>query len=47
MAGFDTFEGALADARLLGKLSLGETCFDAASLDTLTQNGGNRGICQL
>lgn len=43
----DTLEGALADARLLGELSLGQVCFDTVSRDPLTQDPGDGSIGQL
>jgi len=47
VAGLDTLEGALADARLLGKLGLSQAGFDAVSLDPLAENVGDCGVGEL
>lgn len=46
-AGLDTLEGALADARPLGELSLGQARFDAVSRDPLADQLSNGCISQL
>ena len=46
-ARLDTLEGALADARLLGQLSLGEARSDAMALDPLAKDLGDGSIGQL
>lgn len=46
-ARLETLDGALADGRPLGKLGLGQACFDAVSLDPFTQDLGDRCIRQI
>ena len=46
-AGLDTLEGALADARALGELSLRQAGFDTVARDPLAESLGDRSVGQL
>jgi hypothetical protein len=47
LAGLDSLEGPLADAGLLGELSLGQARFDTVPLDALTQDLSDGCISEL
>ncbi|HUA24136.1 MAG TPA: hypothetical protein VMA54_08470 [Steroidobacteraceae bacterium] len=46
-AGLYSLDGAFADAGSLRELRLGQACFDAVSLDPLTEDVGYGGISQI